>query len=189
MKPGRVKSDRQQRGLPLWRGLSAAALALALTPSAHAASAGEYELKAAFIYNFAMFVDWPPQAAPGPLKLCVAGKPPFGAALDALEGRSPIKGRSIAVSHAPFADGGRSCDILYMGGAANKTSAFSIDDIRYLPILTIGESEEGARSGAAINLLLENQRLVFEINAQALKHSRLNVSSKLLRLAKKVHQP
>jgi hypothetical protein len=161
----------------------------ALLSSAVAARADalpEYRIKAAFLYNFALFTEWPAEVG-STLNLCVTGADPFGADLDPLQGKS-VGGRTMAVQRkaagAPLGD----CQIVFVAATAIGTLPRVLESLRGRPVLTVTESAGAARLGAALNLTVEQGRVSFEANLQAARGAGLNLSSKLLRLATEVIQ-
>lgn len=169
------------------RVLAAALLVGTLLPAlATAQQIPEYDLKAAYLYNFALFVEWPPEDAPrAEISICVIGHDPFGTALDALEGK-PAHQRRIAVRRVTSLRAARECHVLYVGAPEESRAAQIHAAVRGLPVLTVGEAESGAESAAIVTLTRRNARIGFAINVGAAHQSRLRISSRLLRLAQEV---
>jgi len=146
----------------------------------------EYQVKAAFLYNFAKFVEWPPEAfksARDPILVCVLGHNPFGGALEEVIRGKSIDGRSFAfreVSNAPQA---RACQILFVSSSDGKRFRALTADLKSAGILTVGETQGFATGGGVINFKLEDGHVRFEINVDAAEHAQLRISSKLLGLA------
>ena len=142
-------------------------------------------LKAAFLYNFAKFTEWPADVlAPAQrLSLCVVGD---DAVADAIE--QVIKGRAVEghklVVQIVKADGFlRSCHLLFVGGRDAKRSSQILDTLKGSTVFSVGESDKFAESGGVAQLILENDRMRFAVNVASVRRARLNVSSKLLTLA------
>jgi hypothetical protein len=150
-----------------------------------AAAAAEPQVKAAFIYNFAQFVQWPTAGqTPGVVTMCVLGTSALGNFLSALSGR-PVGGATLRVrtvaGDQPF------CNILVIpDGEADQLPA-ALEKSRGGHVLIVGETPGLAERGAAINLFLEQNRVRFEVNIDAAKRAGLAISSQLLRLARIVH--
>lgn len=165
-------------------------LAGAATAAAQAPRAPEYEVKAAFLYNFAKFVDWPPRAFPdpsAPLHICVLGRDPFGDTLSKLlEGKS-ISGRPIASRLLQSPAEARLCHILFISRSEPEFLKQALAPIRDLAVLTVGESDDFLPLGGMINFVLEQDRVRFEINLDAAERHRLKLSSKLLAVARVVN--
>jgi hypothetical protein len=143
-------------------------------------------IKAAFLYNFAKFADWPADIlAPGKrLSLCVLGD---NALADALE--QTIKGHTIESHELTVqvitADGPiRSCHLLYVGGLDVKGAIQLIESLKGAAVFTVSDGDKFAESGGVAQLILEKDKMRFAINISAAQRARLQLSSKLLSLAK-----
>ncbi len=173
-----------------FRALLAAAVVLGGSlpaPRALSATPNEYQVKAAFLYNFAKFVEWPPGTFPepnAPLVLEVLGEDPFGQALDeAIAGRS-VDGHTLLVRRSRRLQDLRGCQVLFVSSSEQKWLPLILARLEGSPVLTVGESEKFAESGGAIQFLLEDNRVRFAINLDAAMRARLKISAKLLALAK-----
>lgn len=145
----------------------------------------EYEAKAAFIYNFAKFVEWP--AKPGPdnalLRLCLLGKDPFGPALEEVKGKL-VKERKMEVVLLDVTADGRECDLLFIAASEERHLDRVVAILRGAGTLTIGDTEGYAQQGVMINFFPENGKIRLEINLDAVRRAGLKISSKLLYLAR-----
>jgi hypothetical protein len=154
--------------------------------SAPAQTADEYQVKAAFLYNFAKFVEWPPEAFKSPnapISICVFGRNPFGKDLDeAIRGKS-IDGRPFVLRQVSDAAEAAACQILFVGSSDGKKLRGLLDNLKPQGILTVGESQGFATSGGVINFKLDGGHVRFEINVDAAEQAQLHISSKLLGLA------
>ena len=161
-------------------GFAALALAAPLR-----AQFDEYKVKAAFLYNFARFVEWPAHAFKGPedpLAICILGPDPFhGTLAQAVQGKT-VEGRPFEV-HQVSSDDACTCHILFVAASGRKRLAASVDSLRGVGVLTIGESPGFAQEGGIINLKLESGKVRFEVNVEAAERAQLRISSKLLSLA------
>jgi len=145
----------------------------------------EYEVKAAFVYNFINFVEWP--SDPGdPVRLCVLGELPDTAAFNRLNGREVRRKRLAVVPLRALGDV-RSCDILFLADRLPHQLPEVLARLNGNPTLTISDTDGFARRGVMINLFLEEKRVRFEVNTDAARAAGLGISSKLLRLASKVY--
>ena len=161
-------------------------VACAWLPSfARAEQVAEYDLKAAFLYNFAQFTEWP-AGGDNFLRICDYGRNPFGAALDVLGGKA-VRERRVKVAHATTPEEARQCDVLFVGDLERERLTALLSTLRDKSVLTVGEGENAMPQGVSIRLLIENNRMSFEVNLDSIKKSRLVISSKLLRLARAVH--
>ena len=146
----------------------------------------EYQVKAAFIYNFAKFVQWPSNtfaSSNEPMAICVLGQNPFGHSLeDTVAGRA-IEGRSLVVRHISIVNQAAGCQILFISSAENKRPLPILAEVKTPGILTIGESDASAADSVVINFKLEGGKVRFEINLEAAEREKLRISSRLLSLA------
>jgi hypothetical protein len=153
---------------------------------ANAQEAGptEHQVKAAFLYNFAKFIDWP--ADVGPLNLCILGEDRFGGDIDDIEGKS-AGGKILAVKRIKSAQEIRKCRILFISSPEKDRLDSILTSAQGLNVLTVGDTEGYAERGVIINFYKEQNRIRFEINKDAAERSGLKISSKLFSLAKIVH--
>jgi hypothetical protein len=149
----------------------------------------EYEVKSAFLYNFAKFIQWPPgrfENASDPLVVGVYGKNPFNGFLKALEGKF-IGTHKIVITHVESPAEARHCHILFIG-VDKARGARLVEELRGYNVLTVTDEMEieGFQSvGAVINLTTTANRTVhFEINVDAARRAELKINSSLLNLAK-----
>jgi len=150
----------------------------------------EYQLKAAFVYNFALFTDWPMGilTAGGTLNICVNPDSPLRPALSSLNDRQ-IKGRRVVVqSVLPSNDAEtlRMCHVLVLDGLDRERWSRIKKRLAAASVLTVSDDGEIGHDGAVIALYLDNDRIGFDIDVQAAKQAHLLLSSKLLRLARSV---
>ena len=146
----------------------------------------EYRLKAAFLYNFAAFTEWPAEVG-ATLNLCVHGSDPFGAEIDPLAGKT-VGTRTLAVQHKASLDSLKGCQIVFITSAAMGQLPRVLEALRGIPALTVADSPGAVHQGVALNMKLLQGRISFEANLEAARAARLNLSSKLLRLATEVIQ-
>ena len=157
--------------------------------SAQANPSSEYQVKAAFLFHFAQFVDWPSEVfkdASTPLTYCTAGGDPFRGALDASLNGKVIDGRPVRVLHFREAQQIQGCQILFIGIAEKKFISATLSKLRGTPVLSVGESDNFAQEGGMIGFFLEDNKVRFEINVDAAAHAKLKISARLLALAKTV---
>jgi hypothetical protein len=165
--------------LPLFALLSSGGLV-------HAEEPPEYRLKAAFVYNFALFTEWPADVG-GALHLCVFGADPFGKDIDALQGK-PVGARSIVVWRKTGVESLDGCQILFIAAPAMDQLGRVLDCLRGSPTLTVADSPGATGRGVALNMSVALNKVTFEANLPAARNAGLNLSSKLLRLATQVIQ-
>jgi hypothetical protein len=170
------------------RGL--AALVLALGAGAALAAAPEYQVKAAFLYNFAKFVEWPPGvlARHASMNVCVLGEDPFGPLLNRTVEGKQVHDRPIRVARvADLADLSR-CHVLFISTSERRELSRLLPAIAGLSILTVGETESFVQEGGMIGFTAGENRVRFEINNEAAERAGLHISSQLLKLATRVIQ-
>jgi hypothetical protein len=141
-------------------------------------ASGEYVIKAAFLYNFLKYVEWPTPSKEDPLVLCVAGQNPFGTALEQFDGER-INGRAVKTKVIPGAEPG--CHAIFMPATSNRN--VYLRAARGASVLTIGETQNFLAEGGIINFVMDGARVRFEINAEAAARENLRISSRLLQLA------
>jgi hypothetical protein len=148
----------------------------------------EADLKAAFIYNFSKFIDWPGNGAgsehPEVFSICTIGSDTVVAALEKLEGKK-THGRFITIT-AFTAQAVQHCDVLYIAESANKNLKKHLQGMAQQSVLTVGAGENFAQSGGMIEFVKKRNKIAFIVNADALLGAGLEASSKLLRLADRI---
>jgi hypothetical protein len=161
-------------------------LCLAFACGARAADAelAEYQVKAAYLYNFIAFTEWP-AAMGGDLTLCVYGPDPFGGDIDSLQGKN-VGGRTLAVTRVSTVELLDSCQIVFLSREVMSNLPRILDQLRGKTTLTIADSPGAVRDGVAINMRNEADRIAFEVNLVAVHAQGLNLSFQLLRLADEV---
>lgn len=166
-------------------------LLVSFTPETNGAEpVPSYSVKAAFIYNFIKFVEWPTTGfkdAQSPYVVGVIGKDPFGPDLKNAMANKTVNGRPIVV--IPVSDEEtRNCHALFVSNSEKRRLKAILDRVTGSPILTIGETEEFAQIGGIINFVLEDNKVRFQINIEAAKRADLKIHSTLLNLAKVIRE-
>jgi hypothetical protein len=147
---------------------------------------GEYQLKAVFLFNFAQFVEWPPQAfadAQTPLVIGVLGRDPFGAYLDETVRDEKVNGRSLTVQRYRRVEEIGACHILFISRSEADRLGQILASLKDRNILTVGDADGFTERGGMIRFVIENNKIRLRINLNAAKAARLTISSKLLRPA------
>lgn len=150
---------------------------------------GEYEVKAAFLYNFAKFVEWPSTAFPGPdspMIIGVLGEDPFGKELDLTVAGKLVQGRPLQVRRWRRIENVESCHILFFSSSERRAVPELLGRLQSAPVLTVGEQEQFIAQGGMISFLLEENRVRFDINNLSARNAGLKISSRLLALASHV---
>ncbi len=184
-----IPNERVSCGTTFALALLAACALIGSVPTAGAQSEppGEYQVKAAFLYNFAKFVEWPAEAfadASAAIHLCVVGEDPFGESLEQIVRGKAIQGRPLAIMRLKSDQDPRTCQILFISSSEKQRFGQILARLRESSVLTVGETQHFAQLGGIINFVLEESKVRFEINANAAERARLKISAKLLSLAR-----
>lgn len=168
--------------------LACAVLLLAAPAVLPAEVAAEYEIKAAFLYNFTKFVEWPPAAfadEKSSILICVLGENPFGRSLSDLA-TDRVAGRKLTVLGRKENQGLDGCHVLFISRSERERISEILAEVESSPVLTVADSEGFLDQGGVINFILEGSKVRFEINQQAVERTGIKISSKLMRLATRV---
>ena len=148
----------------------------------------EYKVKAAFIYNFAKFVEWPESAFRGKREFCIAslGRSPLDRELAALAGKT-VNGRSIVFHQLSSPEEAVQCQVLFISRSELDRTSGIVDSVKDLPVLTIADREDFCKKGGMLCIEKENGKLVFDVNYRETLRARLKPSSQLLKLARRIY--
>jgi YfiR/HmsC-like len=174
--------------------LAALALLLAfgsgvLSGTAPAQTPNEYQVKAAFLFNFVKFIEWPAEAFGddgAPLVIGVIGQDPFGSRLDQTVSGKSANGRQLLVRRFKRGEDVRACHVLFISSSEGMHLSQIIASLRGAAVLTVGDMDQFIERGGDINFITEANKMRFEINAAVAMQAHLKISSKLLALAKAV---
>jgi YfiR/HmsC-like len=147
---------------------------------------GEYLLKAAFLYNFAKFVEWPDDRASGsdaPLTLCLLGEYPSADALDSIVGKT-VRGRKLSIAHVRSVDEAKKCHMLYLAPSEVARMADVVRGLQNDPVLTVCDVNSCTQAGAMIAMRTEQQRIHLDINLAAVQRTPLKMSAQLIKLSR-----
>lgn len=145
----------------------------------------EYSVKAAYLYNFAKYVEWPPgvfDRPDAPVMICIAGENPFGAALSVLAGKA-VGSHPVDVRAVSSNTGLEKCHVVFISRAEQSRARVLLASLARLPILTVSDIDDFARAGGMIGLVEAEQRIRFDINLATARQANLKLSSQLLKLA------
>jgi hypothetical protein len=153
--------------------------------------ASEYQVKAAFLYNFIKFVEWPPKAFPdrnSPIIIGVLGNDPFsGPSINYLdqtvEGKM-INDRKIVVQRSDRVANLKNCHLLFVSRSERNRIKDILASVNGMNILVVGETENFCELGGCVNFVMQSEKVRFEINVGAAEKAGLKISSKLLNVAK-----
>lgn len=179
------------------RSLTVRLAVIALTAAAvHAHAEGsvmdEYEVKAAFLYNFTKFVEWPPRVfenSDTPIRICVFGPNLFGHVLQESVRGKTVDGRTLVVIGIPDARSATGCQILFVSSSERKRFGAILGELRTGGVLTVGESDGFLEEGGVVNLKLDAGKIQIQISINAADQAGLRISSKLLSLAQIMRKP
>ncbi len=160
--------------------------ALELHAQAAVGGVDEYQVKAAFLYNFAKFVEWPPGTFTNPtdpIGICIAGVDPFGSTLETMVHGKKIGDRAFAVRRVADTLQPKGCQILFIGSAEWKRVRPLLEALKGAAILTVGETDDFTAAGGMIAFQIAGPRVRIQIDLETAERSRLKISSKLLSLA------
>jgi hypothetical protein len=149
-------------------------------------TAGEYDLKAAFLFNFAHFVEWPPEAyatAHTPITIGILGDDPFGSSLDQMVAHETVNNRKLIVRRYRSLEELGSCHILFISPSQADRMSEVLDRLERRSVLTVGDGGDFASRAGMIGFEVVNRRLHLRINLAAVSAAKLTISSKLLRQA------
>ncbi len=164
-------------------------LALGCASAWAAAPPTEYQVKAAYLFNFGQFVEWPATAwdsPTAPFGICIVGEDPFGSILDEVVRGESINGHQLVVRRFSPGDAIAGCNILFIGRSETADMERLLGGLRGKSILTVTDATGAESRGAVIVLVIDNNRVRLRINIGAARANNLVISSKLLRPAEVV---
>jgi hypothetical protein len=163
----------------------AAILALGVSQPSWAVTEEEYSLKAAFLYHFGQFVEWPEKPSTKPFVIGILGKDPFGKNIDALETES-LHGRRVEIRRLSRIEEASNCHIVYISSSEARRIPQILSQLRGQGVLTISDVSGFVKEGGMIHLLTEQNKIRFAINKKSADLAGLKISSQLLSLATNV---
>jgi hypothetical protein len=176
-----------QRVRDCWVGLGVLLLLLAPGLTCGAQNVSEDQVKAAYVYNFAKFVEWPARDFAGPtapLRFCVLDDPSFESELIRIVKDKSVAGHPVIVVPIQEGDQSRDCHLLFIGSSRERQIRRIIEALRETNVLTVSETKGFVEAGGIINFVLQDDRVQFEVNHKAAKQAGLNISARLLAVAK-----
>jgi hypothetical protein len=156
-------------------------------PAARAEVPLEYQIKAAFIFNFAKFVEWPPksfQDGSSPIVIGVLGENPFGDALEATVRGQILNGRPLVIKHSRNVADLLHCHILFVSRSESGSVQQILELLQGSSTLTVSDMDGFTENGGAIHFVEKDHKIRFEINPKVAQRANLKISSKLLNLAR-----
>lgn len=146
----------------------------------------DYQIEAAFLFNFAKFVEWPARKfnqPDSPLIIGIVGADPFGGLLEEAVQEKRINDRNVIVRHIESMEELRKCHILFIARSETSRLGPILSEVRWDNVLTVGETDKFPSRGGMINFVTANNTVRFQINNGAARRAGLKISSKLLQLA------
>lgn len=153
-------------------------------PARAAEGSSEYRVKAAYLYNFLAFTEWPHPRA-GSLTLCIYGADPYGTELDRYQGRALGK-QTLALRRTQNVRDLEDCQAVFISRAVIGNLPRVFDHLAGRAVLTVADAPGAVNQGVMLNMLREQDKIVFEANLGAARAAQLQLSSKLLRLSTQV---
>ena len=147
----------------------------------------EYQLKAAFLYNFTQFTEWSAQAfatPTAPIVIGIVGEDPFGSTLDEAVKGEVVRGRPLVVQRFRADEDLGSCQILFISRSEKERLRTLLSPLKGKPVLTMSDINDFAQAGGMVNLVLANKSVKLEINQAVAEEAGVQISAKLLRLAR-----
>lgn len=165
------------------------AVMLLLVPekiSAQSNVSKEYQIKAAFLFHFAQFIEWPPMnpTNTAPFRIGVLGDNPFGNSLDEIVKGETIANRAVSVVYSQRPEDLKNCQIVFVSKSEKGHLSHILSELNGEKILTVSECDNFNQFGGVINFYIEDGKVHFEINPDAAERENLKISSQLLRLGK-----
>ena len=156
---------------------------------AQAPVATEYDVKAAYLYNFGKFVQWPPgERRTAAFEVCVLGRDPFGEALDRVVSGAAIGGRPVVARRLDSAEDSAGCHVLFVSAPDEREAGAMLAQLADTDVLTVGDTPRFLDQGGMIRFIADSGRVRFEVNLARARAAGLMLSSDLLRVATAVRQ-
>jgi len=151
----------------------------------------EYDVKAAYLFNFGKFVKWPAakQARRGePFNICVLGQDRFGGALERVTSGEAINGSPVGIRRLTTPEEAASCQIVFVDKSEERRMPMLLPQLERANVLTVSDMPGFSDHGGMIQFLLAGDRVRFEVNLSAAEKAGLSLSSDLLKVAAKVRR-
>ena len=156
---------------------------------AHAQAISEYRVKAAYLYSFARFIEWPSQSfanAAAPLKFCIMNDQAVEYELNQIAGNKRVDGRRVEVLSVQSSDEVEDCHLLFINSSQSKRAQHILDNLRHKTVVTVGDSKGFVEQGGIIDFALQDNRVQFRVNHRAANEAGVQISARLLSVAKMV---
>jgi len=173
----------------LWTALACyGAISFSSSPATAQVKPDEYQIRAAFLYNFTKFVEWPPDGlgASSPFVIGILGEDPFGAVLDDIVRDKSWNGHRIVLKRLSAGGNFHGCQILYISNSERTEVPRILASLKGERVLTVGEFDRFLRQGGSVAFEIENDLVKIAINLRAAEANGMKLSSRLLAVARVV---
>ncbi len=166
------------------------AIALAVAVQGFARADTAHQVRAAFIYNFSKYIDFPQGAVPDgrPFVVGIVGEDTYSGDLDAALTGKTVRGHGFEIKHVRSESDLRSCQFLIVGESNSSEARKTLRSVEGAPVVTIGEGGDFARLGGTIAFVTSENRVRFEVNLASSRAARISISSRMLSLALQVYR-
>lgn len=147
----------------------------------------EYQVKAAYLYNFGKFMNWP-DSGQSQFDLCVLGDDPFGSSLDATIANATINGKKVMARRITKPEGAGGCEVAFIAQSESAHLDRDLAGLKKMGVLTVSDVPGFIQRGGMIQFVEEYRKVRFEVNLKAVQESGLTLSSELLKVASKVQR-
>jgi hypothetical protein len=172
--------------------LTAVAMVCAVMPvRAQQGRPSEYDVKAAYLYNFGKFVQWPARGNGGggdSFVVCILGQDPFGPVLDATMQGEKVEGKKVVASRIARPQEAKDCRIVFISASEGGRLKPVLTALDRMGVLTVSDIPQFSRRGGMIEFVLDSNRVRFEVDLQAVSDAGLSISSELLKVAAAVRR-
>jgi hypothetical protein len=161
-------------------------LAGPVTLASAASVSREYQLKAAFLFSFTKFTEWPANSLPSPtspIVIGVLGRNPFGGELARIVRSRTVNGHPLVVASFVTVEQARQAHVVFLPGGDPQEIARAIAVLGPLPVLTVGESAGFLKAGGVVSMAVADDRVTFGIDVAAAERASLRISAQLQKLA------
>lgn len=169
----------------------AAGVIICAVAAAQSEAPSEYEVKAAFLFNFTKFVEWPEgsfEDSHSPIVIGIIGEDPFGDSLTRIVAGQKAQGRAIVITKYRRGDDLRRCHVLFIGSSEHQRTAQILVGLQDAGVLTVSDIDGFAAAGGVMQFVMQENRVRLVVNLEAATQSKLRVSAKLLALAQVVNR-
>jgi hypothetical protein len=149
----------------------------------------EDQVKAAYVYNFAKFVEWPAEdfaSSDAPFRFCILKDQPVESVLKKITRGKNLAGRPLQVVPIPGVEEAHGCQILFVDSSQDRQLRHIIESLQGQSVLTVGETKDFLEAGGMVNFIVQNEHVQFQVNHRAANQARLHISSRLLTVARLV---